>query len=108
VTLRLSRRGGASIPRPDIASPCFKADPFPFFARLRAEAPVYRTRLAFWLSAWLVTRYDDVAFVLRDERFSKDFFSRRMWWLPPPLRVLNQHLLNADPPDHLRLRTLVS
>ena len=47
---------------PDISSPRFKADPYPFYARLRAEAPVYRVRLAFWLSAWLVTRYDDVVF----------------------------------------------
>ena len=30
------------IPQPDLASPHFKADPHPFYARLRAEAPVYR------------------------------------------------------------------
>ena len=97
-----------SLRLPDITSPRFKADPFPLLARLRAEAPVVRTRMNFWLPVWLVTRYDDVASVLRDDRFSKDFFSRKMWWLPRPLHVLNRHLLNADPPDHLRLRKLVS
>ncbi len=30
---------------PNIASPEFKADPFPFYARLRAQSPVYRTTL---------------------------------------------------------------
>jgi cytochrome P450 len=96
------------IPSPDISSPRFKANPYPFYARLRAEAPVYRTRLAFWLSAWLVTRYDDVVFVLKDGPFSNDFFGQRMRWVPRRFHALNRHLLNADPPDHIRLRTLVS
>src|SRR5947207_8320018 len=40
----------------NIASPEFKADPFPFYARLRADAPVYRTTLPTREPAWLVTR----------------------------------------------------
>jgi cytochrome P450 len=95
------------IESPDLASPGFKANPYPFYARLRAEAPVYRTKLAFWLPAWLVTRYDDVLMVLKDERFAKDF-SAKMRWVPRPLQPLNRNLLNLDPPDHTRLRTLVS
>ena len=55
----------------DIASPGFKADPFPFYARLRAEGPVGRVPLG-RETAWLVGRYDDVAAVLRDDRFAKD------------------------------------
>lgn len=93
---------------PDISSPHFKADPYPFYARLRTEAPVCRTRLSFWLSAWLVTRYDDVVFVLKDGPFSNDFPSQKMRWLPQAFAPLTRHLLNADPPDHIRLRTLVS
>src|SRR5438067_39710 len=64
------RRLGA----PDLASPRFKADPHPFYARLRAEAPVYpvTVRVPDRRRAWLVTRYDDVAAVLRDHRFAKD------------------------------------
>ena len=57
-----------SSPRsPDLASPRFKANPYPFYARLRAEAPVYRISWTFLrLPAWIVTRYDDVLTVLGD------------------------------------------
>ena len=41
-------------------SPAFKANPFPFYARLRAEEPVFRVLTADPETAWLVTRYDDV------------------------------------------------
>jgi cytochrome P450 PksS len=58
--------------RVNIASPAFKANPFPFYARLRAEAPAYRASLPTGEKAWLITRYDDVAMVLKDERFVKD------------------------------------
>ena len=56
----------------NIASSDFKANPFPFYARLRSEAPVYRTPLPDKQSAWLITRYEDVLEVLKDERFGKD------------------------------------
>ncbi|MDQ3966692.1 MAG: cytochrome P450, partial [Actinomycetota bacterium] len=57
---------------PDLASPRFNADPYPFYAHLRAEAPVYRTTLPHKQVAWLVTRYEDVIGILKDERFVKD------------------------------------
>ena len=44
----------------DITSADFKRNPFPFYARLRAEAPVHRVTLPDRQTAWLVTRYDDV------------------------------------------------
>ena len=53
-------------------SPEFKANPFPFYAHLRAEQPIYRTALSDGRPIWLVTRYEDVVAVLRDERFVKD------------------------------------
>lgn len=96
------------IKSPDLASPSFKANPHPFYARLRTEAPVYRTRWTFLrLPAWIVTRYDDVLIVLRDERFSKDF-SAVTRWAPRPIRLLTKNLLGLDPPEHTRLRNLVS
>jgi cytochrome P450 PksS len=100
-------RGRAAVKPTDLSSPRFKADPYPFYAQLRKETPVHRAKLAFWLTAWLVTRYDDVLLVLKDERFSKDF-RPKMWWVPRRLQVLNRNLLNMDPPDHTRLRALVS
>jgi cytochrome P450 len=43
----------------DITSPQFKANPFPFYARLRAEAPIFPV-IVRKQRAWLVTRYEDV------------------------------------------------
>jgi len=97
----------ALIASPDLASPRFKADPFPFYARLRAEAPIYRTKLPLWGPALLVTRYDDVLMVLKDGQFAKDI-SSKMRWVPRAIQPLNRNLLNLDPPDHTRLRALVS
>jgi cytochrome P450 PksS len=102
----------------NIAAPAFKADPFPFYRRLREEAPVYRVKLPDRQSAWLVSRYDDVVRVLTDERFAKDAFrilskeqlADSPWLtklLTPLLLPLARHMLNRDPPDHTRLRALV-
>ena len=60
----------------NIASPEFKANPFPFYARLRHDAPASRMILPTREAAWLITRYDDVAMVLKDERFVKDTIER--------------------------------
>lgn len=92
---------------PDLASPRFKANPYPFYARLRAEAPVYRTRVPIGGVAWLVTRYDDVLLVLKDARFGNDWSPRMPWLLLRFARPLTRGMLNRDAPDHTRLRTLV-
>jgi cytochrome P450 PksS len=47
----------SGIVAPDLASPQFKANPYPFYARLRAKAPVWRTALPDKRTAWLVIRY---------------------------------------------------
>ena len=59
----------------DVTDATFKANPFPFYAQLRAEAPVFPVKLPNIISkqrAWLITRYDDVLNALKDERFAKD------------------------------------
>jgi cytochrome P450 len=56
----------------NIVSPRFKANPFPLLANLRASQPVYRTALPDKTPVWLLTRYEDVATLLKDERFVKD------------------------------------
>lgn len=93
---------------PDLASPRFKANPHPFYARLRSEAPVLRTRMALWLPPmWLITRYDDVLSVIKDpERFSNVYLTK-IPWTPRWMRPYYQHILVLDPPDHTRLRALV-
>jgi cytochrome P450 PksS len=108
---------GRSSPRDpvNLASPEFKADPYPFYARLRAEAPVHRVTLPTREPAWLVTRYDDVAAVLKDERFAKDAANAltpaqaaRQRWFRKGFKSLRSNMLNHDPPDHTRLRALVN
>jgi len=98
----------------DIWSSEFKANPFPFYAHLRANNPVCQVTLPDKQTAWLVTRYDDVALVLKDERFGKDH--RRILtpeqlakqpWIPAMFKPLSHHMLDQDPPDHTRLRSLV-
>ena len=98
----------SAIESPDLASPAFKANPYPFYARLRAEAPVHRMKLSFWLpTVWVVSRYADVLAVLKDDRVSNDI-TAKLPWTPHALRPLTHHMLNRDPPDHTRLRTLVN
>jgi len=98
----------------DLASPKFKADPYPFFARLREQAPVCRVALPGGQPAWLITRYEDVAAALKEERLGKDRLkaltpdqATRQPWVPAMFRPLTRNMLDLDPPDHTRLRGLV-
>ena len=83
-------------------------DPYPSYAELRARAPVHRSRL---LRGWVFTRHADVNAILGNHRrFSSDprngsipVLRRAM--LPPPEEYT---MLTLDPPDHTRIRALVS
>ena len=97
----------------DPASPVVRADPYPFYARLRAEEPVY------WhseLRCWFVTRYEDVAAALSGPSMSPDrltpFYaaqpSQTQSTLAEMMRYLNLWMIFRDPPAHTRLRGLVS
>ena len=83
-------------------------DPYPVYAALRARAPVHRSRV---LNSWVLTRHADMAAILRDHRrFGNDprkgtLSSRQLAMLPPPHEYT---MLVLDPPDHTRLRALVS
>lgn len=99
---------------PNFLSQEFKADPFPFYARLRAQAPVYRVTLPDKRPAWLVTRYDDALSVLKDPAFAKDrknALTPEQWakepWIPGVFKPLARTMLDLDAPDHTRLRALV-
>jgi cytochrome P450 len=115
VDRRVKGAGPDGIVAPDLASPAFKANPYPFYARLRAEAPVWSTTLRDRRTAWLVTRYEDVAGVLKDDTFAKDKLNAmdpeqraKTPWVPGFLKPLERNMLDLDDPDHLRLRALVS
>ncbi|MFJ5777054.1 cytochrome P450 [Streptomyces sp. NPDC093094] len=85
-------------------------DPHPAYARLREAGPVHRVTGPDGLPVWIVTRYADVRRLLADPRLSLDKAHRlpghyRGFTLPP---ALDANLLNMDPPDHTRIRGLVS
>ncbi|MQY17174.1 cytochrome P450 [Nocardia macrotermitis] len=81
----------------------------PLFERLRHEEPISRVHLPYGGDGWLVTRYDDVKFVLADPRFSRAVTVDREdvpRAVPQPTR--GNSLLSMDPPEHSRLRKLVA
>jgi cytochrome P450 len=96
----------------DPFAPGFTDDPYPQYAAVRAAAPVYQHPFGFWL----VTRYEDVAWLLRAPGMSVE--DRNM--ADGPLQQLREaaygdsaevsamSMLDRDPPDHTRLRKLVS
>ncbi|MET7451503.1 cytochrome P450 [Streptomyces sp. NPDC005574] len=85
-------------------------DPYGVYGRLREEGPVHRITGTDGLPAWLVTRYEDVRQALADPRLCLDKRNAtpggyRGMALPP---ALDANLLNMDPPDHTRIRRMVS
>jgi cytochrome P450 len=88
-----------------------RADPYPHYARLRAEAPVYWAESS---RTWVVSRHDDVLEVLKQpERFSSDAVTtvlarasgRAETPSGPPMPG---NLVTYDPPGHTRLRAIVN
>jgi pimeloyl-[acyl-carrier protein] synthase len=85
--------------------PDFLADPYTYYSRLRTEDPVQIGRRG----VWTLTRYDDVALVLRDLRFGRKAFTDAMGANADPAGSgMAASMLFQDPPDHTRLRALVS
>ena len=85
--------------------PAFVADPYPIYRQLRTEDPVHHSPMGFWV----LTRYDDVVAALRDPRLAKEAiaaFVAARFGAPVPITGLS--MLDRDPPDHTRLRSLVS
>lgn len=92
----------------DPTRPDFRADPYPTYERLRREDPVHWCPFGFWA----ITRYHDVASLLRDSRLGMgDFWSaQRAAYLgsDAAYATIETWMLLKDPPEHTRLRRLVS
>ncbi|BBL72448.1 cytochrome P450 [Methylogaea oryzae] len=94
----------------DFTSPAFIADPYPVYSQLRQAGPLH----SLMPGLWLATRYRVADAILRDARFGKDYLSgvaRR--YGPersqnPVFATVNRFLLLMNPPEHTRLRALVS
>ena len=74
-----------------------RADPLPQYEKLRSKDPVHRMRL---VDGWILTRYEDIDMVLRDHRRFGNL-GRDYGYLP------YISMLDLDPPEHTRLRSLV-
>ena len=88
--------------------PAFAEDPFPVYAELRERGPVHRVRMPEpdpW-ECWLVVGYEEARAALADPRFAKDV--RKLGAQGFDERIMGRHVLVSDPPEHTRLRTLVT
>ncbi len=98
-----------------LLGPGVDTDPYPAYARLREERPVCDVRLRDDARCWVVSRYQDAQAALADPRLSRDPRVAGPAWHEAdrgrPLEDgsgLSVHLLTREPPDHTRLRRLVS
>ena len=84
----------------------FHNDPYPVYAWLRAEAPVYRNDE---LDFWALSRYDDVLTGFRDQAAFSNAYGvmiERSMWTPDASRFIS--FLAMDPPEHTAMRGLIS
>lgn len=109
-------------PLPDVLSQTMMTDPYGGAGRLREEAPVIRGMLMGIVPVWYVTRYEEVMTVLGDSRFVSNLASvsgppstdarvqmaERLGVAQDEYPYLANGILGQDPPDHGRLRKLVT
>ncbi|MFE4171601.1 cytochrome P450 [Streptomyces sp. NPDC056909] len=97
------------------SSPAFLADPYPAYAELRARGRAHYYEPS---DQWLVPNHADVSALLRDRRLGRSYGHRftheEFGRTPPPsghepFHELNDHgMLELEPPNHTRIRRLVS
>jgi cytochrome P450 len=96
-------------------SPEFVAWPYDVYAELRENAPVWRFERT---GQWLISRHADVDALLRDRRLGRSYLHvashEEMGHPPDPPELgpfwtlIRDGMLDREPPDHTRLRRLVS
>ncbi|MGY1620383.1 cytochrome P450 [Geodermatophilus sp. SYSU D00691] len=110
MSLTSERPATEPVPGAEIYTPAFRADPYPVYARLRADSPVVKVRTPRF-DSYLVTRYEDARAALSDPRLSKDLYRAGDTYLAvfgEKARQINTNMLNSDEPEHSRLRRLVT
>jgi cytochrome P450 len=96
--------------------PAHLPDPHPLFHRMREQAPVYRfVGPQTGRSFWFLTRYADVQRALQDpdvgrevDRLPEELAATHRQWQDDGLQMVRRNVLNLDPPDHTRLRRLMT
>ncbi|ANW21766.1 cytochrome P450 [Streptomyces clavuligerus] len=97
----------ARAPRAYPFSEAVALDVDPLYAKLRDEEPVPRVSCPYGEDAWLVTRHADMKTILGDPRFSRAAAAAHDESRLTPLPI-HTSILGMDPPDHTRLRRLLS
>jgi cytochrome P450 len=109
VTMNEQVRPAGGDPLFNPLSPDFIRDPYPHYEKLRTIDPMHLTPAG----AFVASRHAEVSLVLRDKRFGKDYVERNKrrygdnFLEEPIFRNMSHTMLQADPPDHTRLRGLV-
>lgn len=109
----MSSQNASSLSLVEVMQTRYQESPYPLYHQLREHDPVYWDEAA---HSWVLTRYKDVLSALRDPRFTAARFTFDTSGFPaefqqaiePPIRALTRQMLFLDPPDHTRLRGLVS
>ncbi|QBD75024.1 cytochrome P450 [Ktedonosporobacter rubrisoli] len=109
----MSMDKATSLSMKNALQPPYLSNPYPLYRQLRESDPVHWDQEA---NAWVLTRYADVMEALRDPRLSAGRMSAENYNLPEPLRekgeeitsIIARQILFLNPPDHTRLRGLVS
>jgi cytochrome P450 len=93
----------------------FIADPYPVYAEMRESAPIWYHEPT---DHWLVSRFLDVNALLRDRRFGRTYHHvathaemgrpEEPGWHGPFWHLIRNGILDMEPPDHTRVRSLVS
>lgn len=90
----------------DLTSPDFFADPYPTYRKLReAGVPHWQPHGGPGGGMWLITRYDDVANLLKEARTTKSAIGLKR---PHEITPFDYTMLANDPPQHTRLRGLAN
>ncbi|WP_123032365.1 cytochrome P450 [Bacillus sp. TYF-LIM-B05] len=97
----------------ELSSAAFKHNAYDFYKNTRCSRSVYPVSMGDLGEGWLITRYDDAVRILKDARMKKNYenvFTEEELENFSALgneEPLSKHMLNLDPPDHGRLRSLV-
>ncbi|MGE7886807.1 cytochrome P450 family protein [Bacillus cereus] len=97
----------------NLASAQFKEDAYEVYKESRKVQPILFVNKTELGAEWLITRYEDALPLLKDNRLKKDWtnvFSqdtKNMYLSVDNSDHLTTHMLNSDPPNHSRLRSLV-
>ncbi|PGK33972.1 cytochrome P450 [Bacillus anthracis] len=97
----------------NLASAQFKEDAYEIYKESRKEQPILFVNEVELGKEWLITRYEDALPLLKDNRLKKDLANvfpqdtKNMYLSVDNSDHLTTHMLNSDPPNHSRLRSLV-